>query len=242
MYINIIYFNTSCSNYNIFLFLYDYNIVSVVYTLYIIEIEAREMMNIGSDNGLIFARKEAKFRMQQQAELQALLKRIECRRKEHIKQRNTDSKRLLQRNKNVQSALESKHSLETQRQFDAIKKNLQQMSGDAVNTKARISNGGVSNSSAANSLGKSTRLLPASPNGTPVKPSSGRPREVRKADYHTPAISSSGHNGDQSSASSPTLARSGSRTQVPFAEADSSLSPTDHNYDPQFLSSSGPLF
>ena len=198
------------------------------------------MMNIGSDNGLIFARKEGKFRMQQQAELQALLKRIECRRKEHIKQRNTDSKRLLQRNKNVQSALESKHSLETQRQFDAIKKNLQQMSGDAVNTKARSSGGG-SNSSAANSLGKSTRLLPASPNGTPVKPSSGRPREARKADNHTPAISS-GHNGDLSSAASPTFARSGSRTQVPFAEADSSLSPSDHNYDPQFLSSSGPLF
>ena len=199
------------------------------------------MMNIGSDNGLIFARKEAKFRMQQQAELQALLKRIECRRKEHIKQRNTDSKRLLQRNKNVQSALESKHSLETQRQFDAIKKNLQQMSGDALNTKARLSNGGASNSSTANSLGKSSRLLPASPNGAPVKPSSGRPREVRKADNHTPAISNS-YSGDHSSASSPTFARSGSRTQVPFAEADSSLSPSDHNYDPQFLSSSGPLF
>ena len=205
-----------------------------------IEIEAREMMNIGSDNGLIFARKEAKFRMQQQAELQALLKRIECRRKEHIKQRNTDSKRLLQRNKNVQSALESKHSLETQRQFDAIKRNLQQMSGDAVNTKARTS-GGVSNINSPTALGKSTRLLPASPNGTPVKPSSGRPREVKKVENHTPAISN-GHSSDQLAAASPTFVRSGSRTQVPFAEADSSLSPSDHNYDPQFLSSTGPMF
>jgi hypothetical protein len=51
---------------------------------------------------IIFARREAKFRIQQQAELQALLKRIECRRKEHIKQRNLDTKRLLQRNRNVQ--------------------------------------------------------------------------------------------------------------------------------------------
>ena len=47
-------------------------------------------------------------RQQQQAELQALLKRIDARRKEHIKQRNLDSKRLLQRNRNVQAVLESK--------------------------------------------------------------------------------------------------------------------------------------
>ena len=62
---------------------------------------------------IIFARREAKFRLQQQAELQALLKRIECRRKEHIKQRNLDTKRLLQRNRNVQAVLDTKHNSET---------------------------------------------------------------------------------------------------------------------------------
>ena len=73
---------------------------------------------------IVFARKEAKFRQLQQAELQALLKRIEVRRKEHIKQRNLDTKRLLQRNRNVQAVLESKQNVETQRIFTEIKKSL----------------------------------------------------------------------------------------------------------------------
>lgn len=71
-----------------------------------------------------FARREAKYRQQQQAELQALLTRIEARRKEHIKQRNLDSKRLLQRNRNVQAVLESKQNCESQRLFSDIKKNM----------------------------------------------------------------------------------------------------------------------
>ena len=47
------------------------------------------------DAGLrdVFERKEAKLRSKQAAELSALLKRIDGRRKEHIKQRNLDSKR-----------------------------------------------------------------------------------------------------------------------------------------------------
>ena len=68
--------------------------------------------------------REAKFRIQQQAELQALLKRIEGRRKEHIKQRNLDSKRLLQRNRNIQATLESQHALDQQKLFDHLKKQL----------------------------------------------------------------------------------------------------------------------
>merc|ERR1712006_49433 len=72
----------------------------------------------------LFARKEAQFRQQQQAELQALLKRIDARRKEHIKQRNLDSKRLLQRNRNVQAVLESKQSVEAVKTVAQIKANL----------------------------------------------------------------------------------------------------------------------
>lgn len=88
------------------------------------KVEERERREMEEGQALIFARREAKFRLQQQVELQALLKRIECRRKEHIKQRNLDSKRLLQRNRNVQAVLESKQSVETQRLFAEIKKHL----------------------------------------------------------------------------------------------------------------------
>ena len=52
--------------------------------------EAKERQEMEAAQAVIFARREAKYRQQQQAELQALLKRIECRRKEHIKQRNLD--------------------------------------------------------------------------------------------------------------------------------------------------------
>ncbi len=88
------------------------------------KVEEKERKEMEQGQSVVFARREAKFRLQQQAELQALLKRIECRRKEHIKQRNLDSKRLLQRNRNVQSVLESKQSAETQRLFSEIKKSL----------------------------------------------------------------------------------------------------------------------
>jgi len=88
------------------------------------QIENKERREMEQGQAIIFARREAKYRQQQQAELQALLKRIECRRKEHIKQRNLDSKRLLQRNRNVQAVLESKQSMECQKLFDDIKKTL----------------------------------------------------------------------------------------------------------------------
>lgn len=71
------------------------------------------------------AKREAKFRAEQQKELAALLKRIDGRRKEHIKQRNEDSKRLLQRNRNVQQVLESKQAVQMQRQTNAIRSSLQ---------------------------------------------------------------------------------------------------------------------
>jgi pterin-4a-carbinolamine dehydratase len=86
------------------------------------EEEERSKMNDEYKN--VFARKEAKLRQQQQAELQALLKRIDGRRKEHIKQRNLDSKRLLQRNRNVQAVLESKQSVELSKRLQEIKMGL----------------------------------------------------------------------------------------------------------------------
>lgn len=86
--------------------------------------EQKERREMEETQAIIFARREAKFRIQQQAELQALLKRIECRRKEHIKQRNIDTKRLLQRNRNVQNVLDTKQKAEAQKLFAEINKKL----------------------------------------------------------------------------------------------------------------------
>ncbi|RLN89086.1 hypothetical protein BBJ28_00014663 [Nothophytophthora sp. Chile5] len=88
------------------------------------EVEADERAKMGDEFRAVFARKEAKLRQQQQAELTALLKRIDGRRKEHLKQRNLDSKRLLQRNRNVQSVLESKQVNEATRKIQDIKMSL----------------------------------------------------------------------------------------------------------------------
>jgi hypothetical protein len=88
------------------------------------EIEADERARMGEELRLVVARKEAKLRQQQAAELQALLKRIDGRRKEHLKQRNLDSKRLLQRNRNVQAVLESKQTVEATRKIQDIKMSL----------------------------------------------------------------------------------------------------------------------
>jgi len=90
-------------------------------------LEAKEVTANDQVTATLFARKESQFRQQQQAELQALLKRIDARRKEHVKQRNLDSKRLMQRNRNVQSVLESKQAVESNRLFTDIRKNLAAM-------------------------------------------------------------------------------------------------------------------
>ena len=95
------------------------------------KLEDKERKGSEKTSGSAFARKEAQFRGQQQAELQALLKRIDARRKEHLKQRELDSKRLLQRNRNVQAVLESKQAAESQALFHDIKRNLfQSLHGD----------------------------------------------------------------------------------------------------------------
>ncbi|DBA04098.1 TPA: hypothetical protein N0F65_009445 [Lagenidium giganteum] len=88
------------------------------------EMEEDERAKMNEEYRQVFVRKEAKLRQQQQAELQALLKRIDGRRKEHLKQRNLDSKRLLQRNRNVQAVLESKQVVEATKKLQDIKMSL----------------------------------------------------------------------------------------------------------------------
>ncbi len=54
------------------------------------------------------ARKEASFRKRQEAEMQVLMKKITSQRKSNLKKRETDFKRLLQRNRNIQDSLKSR--------------------------------------------------------------------------------------------------------------------------------------
>jgi len=86
--------------------------------------EAKERGRLGNKTNTNFLRKEKDLKARQKGELKALLKRIELRRKEHLSQRNADSKRLLQRNRNVQAVLESKQSTEMRTQKAEIKVNL----------------------------------------------------------------------------------------------------------------------
>lgn len=113
--------------------------------------EEKERRDMEQAQAVVFARKEAKFRQQQQSELHALLKRIEARRKEHIKQRDLDSKRLLQRNRNVQAVLESKQAVETQKLFAEIKKQL--MSSTSSHSMSKSGGGKASPTEIDNNMG-----------------------------------------------------------------------------------------
>jgi len=80
-------------------------------------LENKERGSMNTSYAGSFAKKEANFRQQQVAEIKALLKRIEVRRKEHLKQRDLDCKRLRQRNRNILAVMESKQSMECQQLF-----------------------------------------------------------------------------------------------------------------------------
>lgn len=129
--------------------------------------EEKERREMEQAQGIIFAKREAQFRQQQQAELQALLKRIECRRKEHVKQRQLDCKRLLQRNRNVQAVLETKQNLETQKLFSDIKKNLQGNGtvAPSVTGGSTSASGGLSSSAGGSSKVLQQRGGKGSPQG-----------------------------------------------------------------------------
>lgn len=101
------------------------------------QMEEKEREGMEETQALAFARREAQFRKQQQAELKALLMRIESRRKEHLKTNEEDAKKLLQRNKNVQAVLESKQNLEAQKLFEDIH-NILYLSSSSVGQSAMM--------------------------------------------------------------------------------------------------------
>lgn len=85
------------------------------------DMEEEELENMNSRFTNSFQKKEAAFRQRQEAETQALLKRVDVRRRELEKQREYDTKRLIQRNRNVISGMESKQSIEKAKLLDKIK-------------------------------------------------------------------------------------------------------------------------
>merc|ERR1719388_764765 len=80
--------------------------------------EVARSASISSDS---IRRQEQRLRQQQQKALAALLKRIQRDRGEQIRHRQTDSQRLIQRNKNLKADLAKKQYLEHARAFAAIK-------------------------------------------------------------------------------------------------------------------------
>ena len=88
------------------------------------EHERRERARLDEERLSSFGQREAKFRIQQNAEQSALLKRVETRRAEHVKQRELDSKRLLQRNRNVMAVLEQRQAQEETKRIGEIRLSL----------------------------------------------------------------------------------------------------------------------
>jgi hypothetical protein len=89
------------------------------------ELERREREKMDEERLGTLKQREMRFRAQQENELSALLKRIDARRREHLKQRELDSKRLSQRNKNVLAVLEAKQSVELGKMRSKVKMELQ---------------------------------------------------------------------------------------------------------------------
>jgi hypothetical protein len=85
------------------------------------DMEEEELENMNLRFTSSFQKKEAAFRQRQAAETQALLKRVDVRRRELEKQRECDSKRLIQRNRNVVAGMDSKRSIESAKVLERIK-------------------------------------------------------------------------------------------------------------------------
>ena len=88
------------------------------------ELERRERARVDEERLSSFGQREAKHRAHQRAELSSLLTRINTRRDEHAKQRDIDSKRLLQRNRNVMAVLDGRHANEERERTAEIKASL----------------------------------------------------------------------------------------------------------------------
>lgn len=72
-------------------------------------LEEEERASMNSNFESLLQKKERHLKKQQRAELDALEKRIETKRRENDKLREENCERLLQRNKNIVAAMDSRH-------------------------------------------------------------------------------------------------------------------------------------
>ena len=89
------------------------------------QVETKERQKLERDIQEQSEKREAKIRNQQQLALSALLKRIQRDRNEQLKQRQLDSQRLIQRNKNLLNDLLAKHAYETKKTTECVKQTLE---------------------------------------------------------------------------------------------------------------------
>jgi len=89
-------------------------------------LEEEERANMNSNLESLFQKKERHLKKQQRAELDALEKRIETKRRENKKLREENCGRLLQRNKNIVAAMDSRHASECLSIASKIKQQLQE--------------------------------------------------------------------------------------------------------------------
>ena len=80
-------------------------------------------------------KKVSKLRNKQQLAMSALLKRIQRDRNEQLKQRQVDSQRLIQRNKNLLNDLLAKHACELKKTIECVKQALDGAKGNEVGIK-----------------------------------------------------------------------------------------------------------
>ena len=88
------------------------------------ELELRDRTRVDEERLQTFSQREIKFRTHQRAELEALLSRFNSRRDDHVKQRDIDVRRLLQRNKNVLGIIDLRHSHEEREARQSIRVSL----------------------------------------------------------------------------------------------------------------------
>ena len=86
------------------------------------ELELRERQKLELYNLEQLEKKETKIRNFHQLTTAALLKRIQRDRNEQVKQRQQDSMRLIQRNKNLLNTVLNKHGLEVKKALEALKR------------------------------------------------------------------------------------------------------------------------
>ncbi len=89
------------------------------------QLEIREKQRMELELTEQMEKKEVKIKNQQQLAISALLKRIQRDRNEQLKQRQLDSQRLIQRNKNLLNDLLVKHGYELKKTIECVKQALE---------------------------------------------------------------------------------------------------------------------